>query len=83
MKAKIYLTHNCDAHKKELGYKEDDPCCDKEEDVGDFEMELVDNSQNRIEFNVLMEHISEQTYGLLTSDFVRVLHFLDCLNSVL
>ena len=52
MKAKIYLTHNCDAHKKELGYKEDDPCCDKEEDVADFEMELVDSSQNRIEFNV-------------------------------
>ncbi len=52
MKAKIYLSHNCEAHKKELGYKENDECCYAQDIVADFEMELVDESENRIEFYV-------------------------------
>ncbi len=52
MKAKIYLNHSCEAHKKELGYDENQDCCDAEHIVGDFEMELVDKNQNRVEFNV-------------------------------
>ncbi len=50
MKAKVYLSHNCETHKKELGYEKNEKCCDAEHIVGDFEMELVDESENRIEF---------------------------------
>ena len=52
MKAKVYLSHNCKTHKKELGYEKNEKCCDAEHIVGDFEMELVDESENRIEFYV-------------------------------
>tara|TARA_R100000008_G_C3558169_1_gene154426 strand:+ start:127 stop:369 length:243 start_codon:yes stop_codon:yes gene_type:complete len=52
MKAQIYLTHNCEAHKKELNYEKDQKCCDAEHIVNDFEMELLDENKNRIEFNV-------------------------------
>ncbi len=52
MKATIYLSHNCEAHKEELGYDEDHSCCDAEHIVNDFEMELVDKNEKRLEFNV-------------------------------
>ena len=36
MKAQIYLTHNCEAHKKELNYEKDQKCCDAEHIVNDL-----------------------------------------------
>ena len=52
MKAKVYLTHNCENHKEHLGYDKHEACCDREDMVNDYEMELVDATDNRIDFNV-------------------------------
>ena len=30
MKAKVYLSHNCETHKKELRYEKNEKCCDAE-----------------------------------------------------
>ena len=80
MKAKVYLTHNCEAHKEHLGYDEHKACCDREDMVADYEMELVDAGNNRIEFNVPpsgMEGIDatitkwREKYGAIETEYIK------------
>ena len=52
MKIKVYLTHDCNFHGSHLTLEEGKGCCSEGSEVGDYEMELIDNNNEVITYFV-------------------------------
>ena len=52
MKIKVYLTHDCNFHGSHLTLEEGEGCCSEGCEVGDYEMELIDDNNEVITYFV-------------------------------
>ena len=80
MKAKVYLSHNCEEHRKYLGLTPDEACCNHQEMVGDYEVELLDTENKKIDFVVPpsgMDGINatitgwREKYGTIETEYIK------------
>ena len=62
MKAKVYLSHNCEEHRKYLGLTPDEACCNHQEMVGDYEVELLDTEVPRKQWNLVIKIKEKRIY---------------------